>query len=252
VALTAGLALCLSTAGAQQEKNDAKVTVEVTSVSISRNPDTKNYPFMFPVAATSVHFLVKCPGKQFLAVDESGKVTEFKDEKGTSLLQKGPFSKTVFSTFPQIAKDRSGMIVSVQTGNVPAKGSTKITLKGTLVARCGADLKTTDAKEVEMKAKTEVKVGDFTISVVNDKGFLGAGAIFNVVSTKPNVKGVTAKDSDGKEVDLVSTGNFGFGNKWTHSYTLKNALKQAKISIHYFAKEEKLNIPIDLTVSGGL
>jgi hypothetical protein len=251
VALTAGMALCLSTVGAQEKQAD-KATLEVTTVSITRNPDSKNFPFMFPPQGTSLHVLVKCPGKEFLGVDTSSKVSDFKDDKGTSLMGKDFFNKTMFSTFPQIAKDRSAMIVSVQSAKVPVKGSTKIILKGALVVRCGTDVKTTEAKEVAMVAKSEVKVGDFTIAFVGEKGFLGAGAIFNVISTKPNIKAVTAKDDDGKDVELLQTNSFGAGNRWTYGYNLKTKVKQPKIAISYFAKEEKLSIPVDLSATGGL
>jgi hypothetical protein len=204
---------------------------------IAKKRDAKNFPYSGS-NSTQVYLLATCPGKQILGVDPSSKVSELKDDKGTSLLGTGFFRPT-FNTYGQIARDRGSMIVSLATSEAPAKGATTITLKGNLVLRSGTDEKTTDEAELELKEKAEVKVDTFTLKVVSEKGFGGNGATINVLSTAPNIKAITVKDADGKTVEVMSSPGFGFGKSWTSSVT-------------WFSKEEKVSVPVDLTFGVGL
>jgi hypothetical protein len=120
------------------------------------------------------------------------------------------------------------------------------------VVRCGTDAKTTEAKEVEFKDKGEAKMGDFTLKVTQAKGFGDAGASFTISATKPDIKSITIKDGDGKEVELNTYGHYGFDKSWTYSYSLKKALEKGKVSITYFSKDEKVTVPVELSVGLGL
>jgi hypothetical protein len=235
---------------ADDETKSNKSKVQGVSLSVFKKLDDKNYPFTG--SSTTLSFLVSNPDKHFVGVDPSSKVTEFKDDKGTSLMKTDFFVKTSFGQVPRIALDRTSVVVTVNTPMLPAKDATKLHLKGTLVLIAGIDEKKTGEKEVEVKTNAEAKVGDFTVKVTMEKGFAGGGGAFTVTSTRPNVKDVTVNDAEGKTV-VVSPGfSYGAGKSWTYSYSMKRAVPKAKIAITWFSKDEKVPISVDLALGIGL
>jgi hypothetical protein len=247
--LTVVLTFCTGLV-ADDPTKPSKSKIETVSLSVFKKLDDKNYPFTG--ASTTLSLLVSNPDKRFLGVDQSSAVTELKDDKGTSLMKSDFFVKTSFSQIPRIALDRTSLIVTVNSPLLPAKGAKKLQLKGNLVLIAGVDEKTTDEKELEMKMNAETKAGDFTLKVTMEKGFAGSGGTFTVNSTRPNVKGVSVKDADGKTVDVSPGFNYGFGKNWTYSYSLKKALPKAKIAVTWFAKEEKVTVPVEVETGVGL
>jgi hypothetical protein len=227
-----------------------KSTVEGVSLSVYKKLDNKEFPFSG--ASTMLSIQVTNKDKRFLGVDPSSTVSEFKDDKGNSLMKSDLFVKTAFNTNPRIGTARTSVIVSVSSPIAPGKGATKIHLRGNLVLTAGLDEKTTEEKEVEMKMNAETKVGDFTLKVTQEKGFAGGGATFTVTSSKPNVKSVSAKGAGGKAVEVSSGFAYGFGKSWTYTYTLKTAVEKPKIAVTWFSKEEKVTVPVDLEVGVGL
>jgi hypothetical protein len=226
-----------------------KSTVEAVSLSVYKKLDTKEFPFSG--ASTMLSIMVTNKDKRFLGVDPSSTVSELKDDKGNSLIKTDLFVKTAFNTMPRIGVDRTSVIVSVSSAIAPGRDATKIHLRGNLVLTAGLDEKTTDEKEVEMKMNAESKVGDFTVKVTQEKGFAGGGATFTVTSSKPNVKGVSAK-LGGKAVEVSSGFSYGFGKSWTYTFTLKTAVEKPKIAVTWFSKEEKVTVPVDIEVGVGL
>jgi hypothetical protein len=248
VVLSAALAACAALA-ADDPGKPAKPAVEPVSLVVSRKLDEKNYAYSTSGTALSVK--VSCPGKQVLGVDSASSVSEFADDKGTSLL-KGGLIKPTFSNYPIVATDRASLVVSVQSTVPPGKGAARLHLKGDLVLRCGLQEKATEEKEVEFKGKAEAKLGDFTLKVTQEKGFGGGGASFTLTAPRPVLKSVTVKDAAGKAVEVMTLGSFGFGKTWTYTFSLRKPLKQGKVTVSFFAKEEKLTVPVDLSVGLGL
>ena len=72
--------------------------------------------------------------RQILGVDPSSTISEFKDDKGNSLLSAG-FSKTKFSGDAFFHKAGNAMVVSVYSNVSPAKGASKVLFKGQLVVK---------------------------------------------------------------------------------------------------------------------
>jgi hypothetical protein len=247
VGLVVALGACAGVLAQGDATKPGKSSVEAIALAVNKKVDDKNIAFGF--SATTLSLLVRYPGKQFIDVDPSSKVAEFKDDKGTSLL----LTAFVPSTFTraQIGKDRTAMVVTV-AGNPPASGATKLHLKGTLVTRCGLEEKTTDEKEVELKMNAEAKVGDYSFKVTQEKGFFGTGATFTVTTAAPTLKSVTAKDADGKAIEVTPGGYFGYGKNWTYYFTLKKEAKKAKLAVVYFSKEEKVEVPVEMDVGVGL
>jgi hypothetical protein len=258
--LMAGLFFCATLVMADEEKTaekkkdptkPVKATIEATSLSVSKKLDEKNWQWpMF--SQTSLQLMVSVPDKQLLGVDASSSVSEFKDDKKNSLLSTNAFFKTNFNTYATISKDRKALLVNVGSNVTPGKGASRITLKGNLVVRCGLDEKSTKAKDVEIKDKAEEKIGDFTLTVTQAKGFGTWGGSFNIKADKPTIKSITFKDADDKDVEVAGGVPYNFGNVWTYSFTLKKQVEKGKITITYFSKEEKVTIPVEVSIGAGL
>jgi len=254
LALAVGVALCAPLSHAdEKDKADAtkptKTSLEITYLSISRKIDDKN--FGWSSDSMSLTLKVAMPGKILLGVDDTSKVSELKDDKGKSLITTD-FWPTSFGTSPTISNDRNSMLVYVNSRATPTKGASKITLKGNLVALCGKDEKTTEAKEVEMKLSKEgVKIGDYTLKVTQEKGFGTNGASFSITWTGNHIKSATIKDADGKEVETYTYAPYKFANQWNQSFTLKKVVAKPKITITYYTTQEKVTVPVELSFGIG-
>jgi hypothetical protein len=238
----------------KEDKTKSEPTAVATEIAVNRKLDPKLFMYASGNDQTRVTFMLRYPGKQFLGVDATSKLATMKDDKDNSLLDPKSFFQTNFSTFPQIAMDRSAMLVSINAyGKAPGKGATKVLIKGDLVVVCGIDEKTEEVKKFEFKDKGEAKAGDFKVTVNREKGAFGAeGPEFTLTSKIRGVKSVVIKDADDKVAELFPRGSFGGGDNWSFSYALKKPLKEGKVLITYFSKEEKVKVPIDLSVGIGL
>jgi hypothetical protein len=234
-----------STLTAAHEPTKAKTAVEAVSLAVAKKHDELGGN------STSISLQVVIADRQILGVDPSSTISEFKDDKGNSLLSTG-FSKTKFSGNAFFHKAGNAMVVSVYSNVSPAKGASKILLKGHLVVKCGLDEKTTEEKEVDLKLNTEAKTGDFTLKVTQEKGFAGSGAQFTVTPAGPILKTVKFKDADGKAVEGTLWGSNSDGKSWTQTFSLKKKITIGKFTVTYFSKEEKVTVPVDVEVGIGL
>jgi len=239
----------------KDDKTKSEPTVSPTEISVSRKLDQKQFPYSFSADNTRVTFLLKYPGKQILGVDSSSKLTSLKDDKGNSLLEeKNPFPAS-FSVYAPVSQDRTAVLVTVASyGKAPGKGASKVMLKGDLVISCGTDEKTEEFKKLEFKAKSKAKAGNFEVTVTQEKGggFGADGPLFTMTSKTRAVKSFVIKNSEGKAVEVQPRGWYGSGDNWTFNYGLAKPLEEGTISVTYFSKEDKVKVPIDLSVGLGL
>jgi len=257
--LSACLVACAAVAVAddkdkKEDKTKSEPTVTATTLSVTRKLDQKMFAFAYS-DSTNVTLLVRYPGKQLLGVDQSSELKSLKDDKGNSLIDEKGFFKVNFSPYPTIAKDRSAMLVYVNAYNkVPAKGATRLTIKGDLMVVCGTGEKSEEIKKFEFKDKEEAKAGDFKLKVTQEKTFNTQGATVALTSPTKDLKGLVIKDADGKEVEVYGGGTPFSNNpkEFTFNYTLLKPLKEGKVTISYFTKSEKVKVPVDLDVSVGL
>lgn len=250
------VALALIARADDEAAKAPKPTLEPVSLMVSRKlkdkePTTSSY--------TTLSLRLAHPGKYILGLDPASKVSEMKDDKGNSLLGDGAFKPNFYAS-SSATKDRSAILVTVSTyaGN-PAKGSSKVIVKGDIVLRCGLDAKSTEEKDVEFKVHkkddADTTVGDFALRVTAEKGFgFNAGAVFTLTTEKPGIKAISVKDEDGNSIEAVFSYSSPIFNtkKTTYHYTLSRQVKKGKITITYFNKEEKVTVPVDLSVGVGL
>lgn len=264
LALAATLALCGAVAlgddGAPESSKGAaaKATVDAIGVEVRRQAADKH--FTFPTNFVRVTVRVVAPGKQFLFIDnDASSVTDFSDDKGTDLRAAGfgpqKFGKTSFDGFPTISLSRAGLLTTVgsDASKPIAKGASKLTLKGTLVIVCGAGEKSSDAKELAVKLNTEVKFGDYTAKVTQEKGFGDSGPTVLITSKKP-FKTAFFKDADGNALEFNNYGNpyRDYNKTWNSTYYLRKQAGKIKVGVISYSKEEKLTVPVNLSVGLGL
>jgi len=250
--------LCLVACAAQvladdkkDDKKDDKAKKEPilapVELSVRRQPDSKVFEGLTGGNSVRVEFALAYPGKQLLRVDSSSKITSIADDKGNSLLQEKDFFPPNFYG-SQTSRDRSSILVSTSTNKVPGKGAFKVRVKGEVVLVVGADEKTEETKKLKFEAKTTAKAGDLSIKVTAEKGMFGAeGPTFEVSGKSQSLKSVEVKDADGKAAEAFQQSWFSGGDDWTHQYALRKPLKEGKIIVTYFAKQEKVKVPVDLS-----
>jgi len=230
----------------KEDKTKSEPAVTPYSVAVTRKLDQKSFPYTSP-DVTTLAFMVSVPKKPLLGVDAEGsKVDKFEDDKGNSLIENRGFFQQ-----QQIAGDRSAMLVAIYAYNKrPGKGASKLTLKGELSLAYGTDEKSEEMKKVKFEEKGTAKAGDFEITVTREKGGFGVeGPMFTLKSKTRGIKAVTIKDGEGTEFEVQQYGiPFGFGDNWTTNFAVKKAIKEGTVTVRYFSKEEKVKVPVDLTV----
>jgi hypothetical protein len=237
----------------KDDKTKSEPTVVPVEIAVSRGLG-KEYPFQYQNDNTRLVFLLRYPGKQMLGVDfTAGKVKSFEDDKGNSLLDdKNKFSAN-FNTYGAALKDRAAMLLTVAAyGKAPGKGATKVRVKGEAVIRCGTDEKTEATKKFKFEAKAKATAGDFEIAVTSEKGFGNQGPTFTMTGKTNAIKSFVVKDGEGKEVEVYVGFGFGTPEKWTSNYSLAKPLAEGTIHVTYFSKEEKVKVPIDLSIGLGV
>jgi hypothetical protein len=251
----AGTALLAADDAKPEEKSSAKV--QAISLFIRKAPPAKPGTFVITPNGVTMDLTVSKPGKFIVGIDaKASKLDSFTDDKKNNLFKKaaGVFGGTtnwINEYATQYGPEGESCTVQITAGNAPGKGAEKIVVKASLVLKCGADEKTSDKKEIALKANEEVKVGDFTVKV-NSAGDFGAGLA--VLSAEPRVKSVEFFDADGKALKTMPPGRGNIFNQQgkpqaAASYFL-GGKKMDKVSfkITYFDKVEAVTVPLDLRV----
>jgi hypothetical protein len=252
VALAFSAALAFADDTVKDDKTKGKVTIEPSSLNVSRKLDENNFG-LFSTDSTRIEILVNAPGKYLIGVDKSSKLTTFADDKGNSLINDKDFSRPNFANFPRYGKDRTSMLLSLSSfSRAPVKGATKVVVKGDLVVVSGLEEKTTEATKVEFKDKSETKIGDFKLRVNREKSFEGSGPAIQLTGKLRGIKGITVLGDDGKEVEVFAGGSTSGDENHTHYYNIRKPLKEGKVKVTYFSKEELIKVPVDLAIGAGL
>jgi hypothetical protein len=219
-------------------------------LAVERALDEKEYVPRYD--STRVEFRVALPGRQLLGVDPGSRVAEFGDDRGNSLIDPKSATPVRFTPYPRVAKDRGSMLVEVvSVTRAPARGATRVLLKGDLVVRCGTDETTAEAVAT-LADKAETNLGGLTLRVMKGKGASG-GPDIELVGAFREVKAIAAADDEGKAVELLvaNSADLKAGLRTQH-YQLRRPLPRVKVRVTYFAAEEKVTIPVDLAFGPGL
>jgi len=116
----------------KDDKTKSEPTAVAVELQVTRKLDQKQFQYLNAADSTRLVFVLRYPGKQLLGVDQSSRVTSLKDDKGNSMADEKSSFPPNFSTYPQVALDRSALLVTVGAYNrAPGKGATKLLSRAT-------------------------------------------------------------------------------------------------------------------------
>jgi hypothetical protein len=241
------------------------VELSVISLEVRKELDPKLTQGLFVpgFGGTSISLLVGVPDKVVIGLDHgAGKLTRFTDDRGTDLSKAHPrFFDIGLSQFAQIAPDGHHAMVKIQSGYAPAMGATKIIADGTLVALCGANLKTVLQDAIPLQKGAKFKLGTLELEVENLQdvtvGTAKMWVSFKSATSLQAINGLRFLTADGKEIKSQDGGggelrrnNVVFS--YTRQYTLDEKAASVTIEAKLWGQVESLQIPINLDVSVGL
>jgi hypothetical protein len=237
---------------ASDEKQSAKF--QIVSLSIFKAPPAKPGVFMARPTGVNMEIMVSLPGRYIAGFDaKGGKLESFADDKGNALYKKAVFGgmNWLNEYFTQFDPDGASVTVQVHGNNPPGKGADKLLLKGSFIVKCGADAKSVDVKELEMKPKQETTAGNFKVRVGQ------FGNQIEVLSSDENLKKVEFFDDKGKAImtgppsrnRLPATKDKA---EYVYYYFLIGKHEKISAKIHYFTKMESVTVPLGLKVGMGL
>jgi hypothetical protein len=277
LALVAGLTLvfgggaALAQKGAEKAKPAAKakegakggaVTVELVGLEITKPAPEKNEGGVRMISGNEgVRLKLRLidPSNSIVSIDQkASKIASFKDDKGTDLMrEKGGFGPDPFSAhkFGEEALSE----VEIQQPGVPAKGATKLQLKGELVVIRASGETTVEQKNLALKKDGKITVGPvpLTIDSVEDSGF-GEMKLSVTLTTNKSmdaIKKIEFADAGGKAIEQqnMGSGSFGFGGQTTYQRTvgLAKKLDKATVRITHYGKQEAVKVPLELEFGVG-
>jgi hypothetical protein len=201
---------------------------------------------------TRVSVRLEVPGRSLLSFDtKASKVESFADDKNTDLMAVPPGSPA-----PQLLEvERSGSRgrtndLTFHAPDCPAKGATKVRVKGSLVAIVGKT-----EKEIEKKDFAgDADLGFGTMK--EQKGGFG-GNTLTYDGDKP-LKSVSFTDADGKTVTCTINSTGGFGAAGAKKSAYRNTIRatgnvaiRGTLRVKYFDATEEITVPVDLEVGPG-
>ncbi len=219
---------------------------------------------MFGSPGTHVHFFVTDSERDILDVDDEGSKVTCTDDKGNDLAEAKKDENRRFhrSSSPfsaSEAKEHGGTIVELELPNLPAKGSTKLIVKGQVALRCGIGEVVVDKKNVALKAKTAVEAGpaEFTIESAEDQDFGDVKFVIELKSSKPfdAIKEFEFLDAAGKPIEHEGMGSSSFTafgkSQYSRSIGLHKKIDKCTLRIKHYKSIETVNVPLDLEVDVG-
>jgi len=243
-----------------------KVQVEVIALEVNR-PAPADERKLFLISSgrqrTSLKLLISLPGRNIIGTDTAAcTLTTFTDEKGTDLSKtrsSGSQPGWLGSSSAYISKDGHACIMWLRSDQVPARGSTKLTIKAKLGLKCGTD-ETTYTEKVALKVGTQIKFppAPMKIRTIEETRWPGRKMTIRLNHTKrlDVVRKLTFLGPNGKEIKHIrlSTEYSGTGAKRTYltSYGLAEKVDSVTLKITYYTKVASVAVPVDVSVGVGL
>lgn len=207
-------------------------------------------------SGTRVVARLEVPGRTIVALDtKNSTLDNFTDDKKTDLLPAPAAGALPNRLALPIAVHTDGL--DSKPGDVafhgpvcPAKGATKVHLKGTVVVLLGKEEKEVEKKDVVLKDGAELGFGNLKAPTNS----LGLSTTLTYVGEKP-IKSVTLIDADGKEIScrtLRNSTNLLAKTPYRASILANGKVEKCTVRIKYFDAVEELKVPVDLEVGPGL
>lgn len=179
---------------------------------------------------------------------------KFFTEDGTELPDENSSPDLSFGW--DISKDGHRVTIPFGASTVPAAGTTKLHVRGTVVLVAAKD-PTTEENSFDVKKGTQLKLGNVPVKLSeiqeDQNGETGMTLTFETDKSLDTIQDVVFLDEGGKTIESSSGGggSFGFGDKMTYSssFNLKAKVKKITVRVKYFKSTEEAKVVVDLPVT---
>ncbi len=208
-----------------------------------------------PIGTVLVLWVADLRGQIIRLDDQASRIVTFTDDKDTNLL-----TEKVAGAFPpplsaQIREEDHRCIVEVLSSRTPAPEAVRITLKATIVLRCGMGEKTTEHKDLSLKTGGDFPLGSATVKIKKGQGFTGFGSTaakttVSLSSDQPfdAMKGVMFIGPNGDAINnhqgFSSSAGFAGHMTYQRDYGLDQAVDTITLKLTEFEKVEVVNVPV--------
>lgn len=269
VCLLAGVGILMCTLvpamAADKPKADAKtpgLKVQVVGLSVHRkDPDSKyGSAYGGMSAGTKVYIRAATVAKNLIEVDaDASKLNSFTDDAGTDLKKADRYNRWLGS-FPRFSEDTRSVVIEIQTTGTPKRGAKAITVDAEVVLLAGED-EQTETKDLELKAGEKIAIGPVKAELksVSTRAW-GKSKMSITLESQQSfaaIKKIAFLGADGKELGHSDMGkgsysSMGGPRTYTHSYGLHEKVDTVKVKVTYYAKVEKVTVPVSITFGAGL
>ena len=241
------------------DEKQSSITAHATALGVRKDlPPKKKERFMMTPPGTTLDLTFLSPARFILGVDaKASKLDQFIDDKKTKLDTSTGFgAPNWMAGLITYGPEGDRCTVQLNAQSAPSKGATKVSVKGTIVLKCGAAEKTIEQKDLAIKKDAETTAGDFTIKVIAE-GSDFSGPAIQIISPERVVKNTKFFDAKGKAIELLTTpywhNVFAKGKTLIAiNYNLTKKIDKLSMQITYFSKVEDVPVPFDVSVGLGL
>lgn len=247
---------------ATQEGPPEGPTVELIETTVRKQSKIEGVPF-YNNSGLEMRVAVHLDGKPLLSVDpDASRFTKWSDDQGTDL---GAGAPTGF--FHWVDMDtRFGddqpddvAVLTIKTKSLPVAAASRVTFEGVIVMNSASELQTSSA-DVVLEKGTKFEIAGLEIEVTSveeeDWGHTQLQLEFTSMSNMDAIQAIRFLGADGKAIEHedMGSGSMGFGGKvtYTQNYGLKDVVKTVKIEADFFAKIEKVEVPLTIAFGPGL
>ncbi len=243
------------------------LSVEAIGLRVAR-PNPLKERLIWP-AGTTVSVLVSSPIGELIRFDPADStIAKFVDDKGTDLRARPkeavePIPLTPFAHTPKIAADAKTCIVEIAAPGLPARGSGRVLIEGTLSMLCATEKKETVVPNVVLKNgtiiaganKLELQIAEMN-QAPRDLGREAMVFVLRAERELDDVAEIKFFRPDGGEVRAArtsaSTLSIQGQVKVDWSYAFPERVDVATVKIYTWTDVQKKRVKLDLTIDLGL
>jgi len=214
----------------------------------------------FQSAGVTVVVMVTPLKEQIVSVEQNeSKVDSFTDNKGTDLLaakSENPFNKPGLG---MVDNKVTNATFEVQAAMLPAKGSTILTIYGSLSAKVAGSTKQFTVDNVAIQTNTILTCGDLKLKISTagvGKSMWGDKDQFTVTFTSAtdvdSISEMDFFDAQGNKIDAHKSSWGGGMGEYSVEYTLKKSIDHAKVIVTCWQDMKTVEIPVSLKTGLGL
>jgi hypothetical protein len=207
---------------------------------------------------TTVYLRVTVPEETIVELNNAESPTEvFEDDAGTDFFADDEWGAP--SIVPVIDEERHSMDVPIASGCPPAKGASRVTIRGALAVVLAAETASAAEKNAPLEADSTFNVGPYGVKVLSAEGTVGGTAAVELEITGDVTRLLFVRYLDGAGESLESHafarstwGPAGAPTNLRQSWTLPKWPAAVTLELTYCTKTKQIVVPYNVTVGLGM